>query len=92
MTITYEPNQETLDVLQSVVDEINSSRRIDDNGKPIGEELTIESYLTRSVEAIGITATKNAYNAAVRRLGEGAAKLPYTQRKALIEQVESSLK
>jgi len=36
--------------------------------------------------------TTEAYNAAVRRLGDGAAKLQYEQRKALIEQVESSLK
>lgn len=55
MTITYSPNQETTDALQSAVDAANAAKPKDDSGKPIGAELTIQSYLTRSVEAIGGT-------------------------------------
>lgn len=53
---------------------------------------TAESHLQECVMGLIDGYTAEAYNAAVKRLGEAAAKMPYEERQALIKQVEESLK
>lgn len=84
MTITLTLTAEQTDALNAKVAERNVL-------KPEAE-YTPESHLEECVMGLINGYTADAYNAAVKRLGEGAAKLPYEQRQALIEQVESSLK
>ncbi len=55
-------------------------------------DYTPESHIEECVMGLIDGYTAEAYNAAVKRLGEGAARLPYKERQALIQQVESSLK
>lgn len=84
MNITLTLTDEQTDALNAKVAERNAL-------KP-EVDYTPESHIEECVMGLIDGYTAEAYNAAVKRLGDGAAKLPYTQRKALIEQVESSLK
>ena len=84
MNITLTLTEEQADALNAKVAERNAL-------KP-AKLYTSESHLEECLTGLINSYTAEAYNAAVNRLGDGAAKLPYTQRKALIEQVESSLK
>ncbi len=84
MNITLTLTDEQADALNAKVAERNAL-------KP-ETPYTAESHLMECVMGLVNGYTSEAYNAAVKRLGDGAAKLPYEQRKALIEQVESSLK
>ena len=84
MNLTLNLTKEESDALAARVAERNAL-------KP-AVPYTPESHLEECVMGLIKGYTKEAYDNAVRRLGDGAAKLPYDQRKALIEQVESSLK
>jgi len=84
MNITLTLTDEQTDALNAKVAERNAL-------KP-AKLYTSESHLEECLTGLINSYTTEAYNAAVRRLGDGAAKLQYEQRKALIEQVESSLK
>ncbi len=58
----------------------------------IRASLTPEQYLVEEVLAKSIAQmTKEAYDAAVQRLGVTASGLPYAERKALIQQVENAV-
>lgn len=85
MNITIDLTTEQSDALDSVVCKANES--LGENDKPH----TQESYLTRIVVSAVESYTRTAYDEAVRRLGENAAKLPYEARRALIAQVEKAL-
>jgi len=53
---------------------------------------TPESHLAECVMGLINGYTKEAYDNAVKRIGDAAAALPYEQRLALIAQVEGSIK
>ena len=84
MIITLMLTDEQTDALNAKVAERNSLNP----ATPYTAESHLEECLTGLINGY----TAEAYNAAVKRLGEGAARLPYEQRQALIKQVESSLK
>jgi len=83
MNITLNLTQEESDALAAKVSERNA----------LNPEVpyTPESHLTECVMGLINGYTTESYNAAVRRIGEAAAVLPYEQRLALIAQVEGSL-
>jgi len=84
MNITITLTDEQTDALNAKVAERNAL-------KP-EVDYTPESHIEECVMGLIDGYTAEAYNAAVKRLGEGAARLPYKERQALIQQVESSLK
>lgn len=84
MIITLILTDEQTDALNAKVAERNAL-------KP-EVDYTPESHIEECVMGLIDGYTAEAYNAAVKRLGEGAARLPYKERQAIIQQVESSLK
>lgn len=84
ITLTLTLTDEQTDALSAKVAERNALNP----ATPYTPESHLEECLTGLINGY----TAEAYNAAVKRLGEGAAKLPYEERKALIQHVESSLK
>lgn len=84
MIITLMLTNEQTDALNAKVAERNALKPEID--------YTPESHIEECVMGLIDGYTAEAYNAAVRRLGDGAAKLSYEQRQALIQQVEESLK
>ncbi len=75
-------SEEELDSVSGVIEELNAS---------LEEKWTVESYLSYVLnKAIdGYVAT--AYENSLRELGDGAKLLPYSSRKAIIQQVKSAL-
>lgn len=84
MKITITLTDEQTDALNAKVAERNALKP----AKPY----TAESHLQECLLGLVNGYTTEAYNAAVRRIGEAAAILPYEQRLALIAQVEGSIK
>jgi hypothetical protein len=75
-------NQEQLDAI---------GRRVAGYNAASGQTLTSETFLARSIMADINGYVTEDFSAAVARLGQGAATLPYEARLALIAQVESQL-
>lgn len=85
ITINIDPNEEELDAINGATAAYNATLAND------ATPLTAEQYVTRVVNTAVQSWTKAAYESAVKRLGAGAAQLSYTDRKALIAQVESQI-
>lgn len=83
ITITITPTEEELDAINGAASAYNAT--LDEESTPLNAGEYIERVVNNAVQSW----TRSAYEAAVKRLGEGAAKLPYADRKALIQQVES---
>lgn len=83
MTIALTLTDEQTDALSAKVAERNALNP--------ATPYTAESHIEECVMGLIDGYTAEAYNAAVKRLGDGAAKLPYEERQALIQQVEASL-
>jgi len=82
MTIILDLNSEQETVLAAVVSEHNENSC---------DKLSVDQYLTRSLNAEIESYTKTAFDASVKRLSEAASILPYEQRLAVIAAVESQL-
>lgn len=86
MTILLTPTPEQSDALAAIV--ANANATLAEDATPYTSETYLATVLTKSLESYART----AYEASLKRLGDGAAALPYETRLALIAQVESSLK
>lgn len=84
MNITLNLTKEESDALAAKVSERNALNQ--------EVQYTPESHLTECVMGLINGYTTESYNAAVKRIGDAAAALPYEQRLALIAQVEGSIK
>lgn len=81
-TLTLDLNEERKDALDAVVAMVNAQS---------GVTRTATEHLTDVALAVVDGYVAQAYEAAVRRLGETAKALPYAERKALIQQVEDQV-
>lgn len=88
MTINLTLNQEQTDALNTKVAEVNAGRAA---ATPPQDALTAETFLATCLESAVNGWVREAYDRAVKRLGDGAAQLDYASRQALIAQVESQL-
>jgi hypothetical protein len=85
MTINLTLNDEQTDALASVVANINT--KLPEDSTPY----TPESYFTEVLMGAVNSYAATAYEATVKRIGTAAAALSYTERQALIAQIESQL-
>jgi|DEB0MinimDraft_10_1074344.scaffolds.fasta_scaffold489381_1 hypothetical protein len=85
ITITITPTEEELDAIEGAAAAYNAT--LDEESAPLDAGEYIERVVNNAVQSW----TRTAYEAAVKRLGEGAAKLPYKARRALIDQVEKQI-
>ena len=83
MNITLNLTEEETDALAIKTAAFNASLQV--SFTP--EQYLIEEVITGAIKQM----VTEAYNAAVQRLGVTAATLPYTERKALIAQVEAAV-
>lgn len=81
MNLTLTLNQEQTDALNAWVNERNAN----------GANVTAESHLTELVMSAINGKVASYYEAAVKRIGAAAAALPYADRLALIQQIESQV-
>lgn len=85
MTIEINLTTEQSDALNGVITSANAG--LAEGATPYTQGSYLAMLLTKAVESYA----KTAYEASLRRLGEGAAALPYETRRALIAQVEAQL-
>ena len=85
MTIEINLTTEQSDALNGVITAANAG--LAEGATPYTQAIYLTMLLTKAVEGYA----KTAYEASLRRLGEGAASLPYADRLALIAQVEAQL-
>ena len=94
MNITLQLNEEATDAVNKRLDEYNAA--VDDRNAQLPEDATPEphidaaAYMAARNETIVAGWVKADYKAAVQRLGNMVAGMPYADRKALIAQVESA--
>jgi len=85
ITITITPTEEELDAINGAAASYNAT--LDEDTAPLDAGEYVEHVINNAVKSW----TRTAYDSAVKRLGEGAAKLSYADRKALIQQVEAQI-
>lgn len=85
MTIEITLTTEQSDALNGVITAANAG--LAEGATPYTPETYLTMLLTKAVESYA----KTAYEASLRRLGEGAAALPYEARLALIAKVEAQI-
>jgi hypothetical protein len=85
MNILLNLSEEQSDVLQDVVAQANSLLK--EGVTPYSIETYLSFVLNKAVNSY----VETAYAAAVTRIGEKAASLPYSERKALISQLDVSI-
>lgn len=83
ITIEFDLNDEQYDAIAAYTSQWNG-----ESGKSTIAERLTEDALAPFVES----KVAVAYSDAVNRLGKAASSLPYEERKALIEQIESKIK
>lgn len=84
ITITRALSQEEEDALTSAVAHANEARP---GGSP---SYTIQSFLEHEVNQRIAIAVEDAYQAALKRMGELAADLPYSTRLGLMDQIAAA--
>lgn len=93
MNITIELDQEGIDVIAKRVDEMNANIATANEALPEGEDpqpdIDAEGYMTQTVEKM-IAGWKVAdYDAASARIREKLRELPYDERMAIVDDLES---